>query len=307
MLFSAALTKLGRDSIYMNKPIVDFDIKLTEIPEPASISESESSNEIIEVTSDDDYSSSSQQSMRTKIAKRQPKSVSDQRIRKRKRQTSTQSSNAKTHTPAPSKGPLRPSLPKTTVIGQNLFSVAFHNKVHSQSINKLQDHSINSLSSSNHLFIPFPFSSQNNHQIFQRFIPHHLFILKHQVTTLFFHTFRFKLILNNTIIWNTLKTHGHHLSCAPLELLKEQFSEWLDRVESISESISSTKFTTFWGQYGRDKPAIELKELACQVGSIPCSEVECERYFSYLGMHYSPEHQSLDPEQLLAEMYVALK
>ncbi|KAK2944141.1 hypothetical protein BLNAU_20973 [Blattamonas nauphoetae] len=73
MLFSAALTKLGRDSIYMNKPIVDFDIKLTEIPEPASISESESSNEIIEVTSDDDYSSSSQQSMRTKTAKRQPK------------------------------------------------------------------------------------------------------------------------------------------------------------------------------------------------------------------------------------------
>ncbi|KAK2960189.1 hypothetical protein BLNAU_4742 [Blattamonas nauphoetae] len=221
-----------------------------------------------------------------------------------------------------------------TVVCQYQVSTLFHNKVHSQSIHKLQNHFYNSLSSSKHLSILFLFSSQNNLQLFKRFMPHHLFLLKHQpqlinrrmrdIRTGFNPPFPYvsheKSLPNsptidvltnlgsyNTIIWNTLKTHRHHLSCAPLELLKEQFSEWLDHVESISESISSTKFTTFWGQYGRDKPAIELKQLACQVGSIPCSEVECERYFSYLGMHYSPERQSLDPEQLLAEMYVALK
>ncbi|KAK2963329.1 hypothetical protein BLNAU_1863 [Blattamonas nauphoetae] len=188
MLFSAALTKLGRDSIYMNKPIVDFDIKLTEIPEPASISESESSNEIIEVTSDDDYSSSSQQSMRTKTAKRQPKMGLFDQV--------SQKATVISQLP-----PLHP------ISQQSPFSI--------------------------HPQTPRPF-----HQLPLKFqAPIH-----------------------------------------PLPLL-----------------------------YGRDKPAIELKQLACQVGSIPCSEVECERYFSYLGMHYSPERQSLDPEQLLAEMYVALK
>ncbi|KAK2939931.1 hypothetical protein BLNAU_25160 [Blattamonas nauphoetae] len=150
MLFSAALTKLGRDSIYMNKPIVDFDIKLTEIPEPASISESESSNEIIEVTSDDDYSSSSQQSMRTKLPKdnqnvfqrktthtRRPKGLFDQVSQKQQSSPSTTSpphfttksilnpsTNSKTIPSTPSQVPSTySSLPLVSKQPSNLLTI----------------------------------------------------------------------------------------------------------------------------------------------------------------------------------------